>query len=120
VKAGSVAALVAVSAPRSSARSPPRGRKERIVIGENRGLWTDETSRARSRVKRSPRRRSRLDRAPLSCRLGVRTLAPCPTNPDPHPPLRIGDYAKIYALWKDAGEGVGLGESDSRPRSGAT
>ena len=25
-------------------------------------------------------------------------------------PLRIGDYAKIYALWKDAGEGVGLGE----------
>ncbi len=27
--------------------------------------------------------------------------------------LRIGDYRKIYALWKDA-EGVGLGDSDSR------
>ena len=33
-------------------------------------------------------------------------------------PLRIGDYAKIYALWKDAGEGVGLGESDSRAAIG--
>jgi len=29
-------------------------------------------------------------------------------------PLRIGDYGKVYALWKAAGEGVGLGESDSR------
>ena len=29
--------------------------------------------------------------------------------------LRIGDYDRIYALWKDAGEGVGLGESDGRP-----
>ena len=27
--------------------------------------------------------------------------------------LRIGDYNRIYALWKDA-EGVGLGDSDSR------
>jgi ribosomal protein S18 acetylase RimI-like enzyme len=32
--------------------------------------------------------------------------------------LRIGDYDRIYALWKGAGEGVGLGESDSKPAIG--
>jgi N-acetylglutamate synthase len=38
--------------------------------------------------------------------------------PIPIRPLRIGDYDQIYALWKDAGEGVGLNESDSRAAIG--